>query len=78
MKLWVARNKKGALDLYYTEPQKIDGGFFIRGRHSGKIISCGSYNTEGEWMRLNPNLFPEVTYENSPQQVEVELKLITK
>jgi hypothetical protein len=27
-------------------------------------------------MRLNPNLYPEVTYENSPQQVEVELKLV--
>ena len=76
MKLWVARNKRGALDLYYTIPQKFDGGFFIRGRHSGEIISGDSYNTEGEWMRLNPNSFPEITYENSPQQVEVELKLV--
>ena len=75
MKLWIARSKKGALDLYYTKPEKFDGGFFLRSRYDGEIISWYSHNTEGEWMRLNPNLYPEVTYENSPQQVEVELKL---
>lgn len=73
MKLWIARSEKGALDLYYTKPTKFDGGFFLRSRYSGEIISWDCYNTEGEWMRLNPNLYPEVTYENSPQEVELNL-----
>lgn len=73
MKLWIARSEKGALNLFYTKPEKFDGGFFLRSRYSGEIISWDSYNTEGEWMRLNPNLYPEVTYENSPQQVELKL-----
>ena len=73
MKLWIARNEKGALNLYYTKPKKFDGGFFLISRYSGEIISWDCYNTEGEWMRLNPNLYPEVTYENSPQQVELKL-----
>ena len=63
MKLWVARSEKGALALYYTKPTKFDGGFFLRSRYSGEIISWDCYKTGGEWMRLNPNL-------------QVELKLI--
>ena len=73
MKLWIARSEKGSLYLYYTKPRKFNGGFFLISRYSGEIISWGSYNTEGEWMILNPDLFPEVTYENSPQKVEIKL-----
>lgn len=73
MKLWIARSKKGTLSLYYTKPEKFDGGFFLRSRYDGETISWYSHNTEGEWMRLNPNLYSEVTFENSPQMVEVKL-----
>ena len=73
MKFWIARTEKGTLTLFYTKPQKFDGGFLLRSRYSGEIISWGCYNAEGEWMRLNPDLYPEVTYENSPQEVEIKL-----
>ena len=73
MECWIARTEKGSLDLYYTKPQKFDGGFFLISRYSGEIISWDCYNTEGEWMRLNPDLFPEITYENSPKKIKIEI-----
>ena len=73
MELWIARSKKGLLNLFYTKPQKFDGGFFLRSRYSGEIISWDCYNTGGEWMKLNPDLYPEVTYENSPKKIKFEI-----
>lgn len=60
MKLWIARDKNGTLKLHESEPY------------------C-PYNTwhngNQEW-HLDDDFFPEVTFENSPQ--EVELKLVEK
>lgn len=67
MKLWIARDKDGALYLYNYKPCKSE--FFER------FTCCIKPN--GEWSEeyeLNRHLLPEVTFENSPQ--EVELKLI--
>ena len=64
MKLWIARDRGGALGLYRNRPIK-NGGFF------------NEYDEEGDkriW--LGRSKFPEVTFENSP--MEVELKLIEK
>lgn len=58
MKLWIARDKDGSLCLYYEEPYKCRG-FFL----------CDMNN--GMW--LDRTLFPEVTFENSPQEVELKL-----
>lgn len=66
MKLWIARDGDGSLYLYDYEPCK------------NKILrrfTC-SINPNGEWSEeyeLNSNLFPEVTFENSPQEVELKL-----
>ena len=60
MKYWVARDKRGECYLY-----------------EGKPIECteGVWQPSGHrWYSVSPRLFPEVTFENSPQ--EVELKLI--
>lgn len=56
-KLWIARDKDGALRLWRYKPIK-DGSRFMQGYYMGD---------------LNIELYPEVTWENSPQQVELKL-----
>lgn len=60
MKLWIARNKSGALVLWFNKPVKQGEGY---------------YSNDGFFV-LDSAQFPEVTFENSPQ--EVELKLINE
>ena len=66
MKMWIARAESGDLKLYQTEPQQevsiLTGGIYWNDR-------LASY-------KIDDSLFPEVTFENSP--MEVELKLIEK
>lgn len=62
MKLWIARDKNGVLALFDNVPIQKDGVFYDP-----------FYND----VRMLPREeFPEVTHENSPQ--EVELKLVEK
>ena len=72
MKLWIAREKNGSLRLYARKPIKIGGYFYIHDGYTridnGTRLSAGWY-IDG----INRNLFPEVTFENSPQQVELKL-----
>ena len=58
MKLWIARDSMGSLNLYVGRPTKGTVYFY----------------NEDDAMALNEDMFAEVTFENSPQ--EVELKLI--
>lgn len=60
MKLWIARDKDGELYLYPSKPIKGDYRFV-----------CG-YVYE-DYINLNGDEFPEVTFENSPQDVELKL-----
>ena len=65
MKMWIARDEDGRLYLYPIKPYLIDNPF------------NDYWNNEDEnWMQLREDSFPEVTFENSP--MEVELKLIEK
>lgn len=60
MALWIARDLDGELKLYDNQPMIINEWFVPqRGFDS---------------LELDEQLFPEITFENSPQ--EVELKLI--
>lgn len=63
MKLWIGRNKDGTLALFKTKPTY----FYEEG--------CGHYWASPA-LYLPRNEYPEVTFENSP--MEVELKLIEK
>jgi hypothetical protein len=64
MKLWIAREKCGALFIYNTKPYKS---------HESHIFKVD----DGIFMGvLNSEEFLNVTFENSP--MEVELKLIEK
>lgn len=66
MKLWAARDKDGGLYLYDYEPCKNK----ISGRFTCSIKSNGEWSEEYE---LNSQLLPQVTFENSPQVVELKL-----
>ena len=63
MKMWIARDKKDkALALYRSKPIK-NGSFF------------NEYDEEGDkriW--IDRKYFPEVTFENSPMEVELVIK----
>ena len=58
MKMWIARDKSGSLSLYEREPQLV----------VEQIWTGGS----SIWMM--PSEFPEVTFENSPMEVELVIK----
>ena len=60
MEFWIARNKNGALALYTEEPILYYNEYYE-----------GPYKSQS--IDLDENLFPEVTFENSPQQVELKL-----
>ena len=59
MKFWVARDRTG-LWLYTTKP------IFYHNRNE--------FDAEnGDTFYIDEDMFPEVTFENSPQQVEIKL-----
>lgn len=60
MKLWVARDKNNDLYLYNRLPS-LD--------YYGTSFDADS----DEHLMLDEGSFPEVTFENSPQQVELKL-----
>lgn len=61
MKLWIARDGDGALFLFSVKPTKENDYWY---EHSGY----------GYCFAEIPNdVFPEVTFENSPQEVELKL-----
>lgn len=66
MKMWIARDKNGELYLHTITPFKMKDWL-------GMDYWC---NKKACCLRLSDKNFPEVTFENSPQ--EVELKLIEK
>ena len=59
MKLWIARDKSGFLNLYDKKPI-FDGEYWV---------------SNGSWSSIDLEYFPEVTFENSPQKVELKLIL---
>lgn len=64
MKFWIARDEDDELYLFDERPELF--------------TSCiwGIYTDSGCSFKIDNNLFPEVTFENSPQ--EVEFKFIKK
>ena len=64
MKLWIARDFDGDLNLYVKKPllHYIDQIYYT-------IVS----DMGDDYLNIDKDLFPEVTFENSPQQVEINL-----
>lgn len=63
MRLWIARDFDGVLNLYVTKPSldSNDNMYYADG------------DMEDDYLNIDKELFPEVTFENSPQQVEIKL-----
>ena len=59
MKLWIARTKGGKLGFYQFKP-------LYNNTYDLWICKLGGLN-------VDKNIFPEVTFENSPQEVELKL-----
>lgn len=66
MKMWIARAESGDLKLYQTEPKQ----------EVSMLTGSIYWNDRLDSYKIDNRLFPEVTFENSPK--EVELKLIEK
>ena len=57
--MWIARDRTGILRIYDNEP-KVD-------KRKQEIISIGGYYD------ININLFPQITFDNSPKKIKIEL-----
>lgn len=57
MRLWIARDKDGTLALHESEP----------------YCPYNTWHNGNQEFYLINDLFPEVTFENSPKQVELKL-----
>ena len=62
MKMWIARNSDNTLELFKIKPKS----FYEEG--------IGKYWAGGNGLFLNSDSFPEVTFENSPMEVELSIK----
>lgn len=67
MKLWIARDCDNTLWIFEKYPIKKENLFYPTSNINGNFTYYRSMPTD---------MFPEVTFENSPQ--EVELKLVEK
>ena len=76
MKMYIARTEDNELCIFSEKPFLLEIPELKRKIwvYEKDIEGYMKYRHVGE--QLNPNDFPEVTFENSPQ--EVELKLIEK
>ena len=63
MKLWIAREKDGSLWLFNVKPE-------FNGR---EWIPYTDDLFPHDYCSIYENIFPEVTFENSPQAVELKL-----
>ena len=63
MKLWIARDSDNSLWLYQNKPELRENGISVK-----KYWFC----IGGCW-QLDEDFLPSVTFENSPQQVEIKL-----
>ena len=62
MELWIARDLDNTLNLYTVEP-------YLDSNDNAYAIN----EKKGDYLRLLSNLFIDVTFENSPQKVKIEL-----
>ena len=68
MKMWIARDGDGMLNLFNKKPIKVLP-FYDRSRYAW-TVPRGYSNS----IILDKKLYPEVTFENSPMEVELVLK----
>ena len=59
--MWIARDRNGILQISDMRMMKGENEFF--------------QSSQSQVMYLNEDLFPEVTFENSPVEVELKIEL---
>lgn len=62
MKIWIARDKGGDIKLFQKKPFIIDKSFYSSG-----------FEMKFEQNNYNRTFLKHITFENSPQQVELKL-----
>lgn len=67
MKMWIARTPLGTLSLHCFYPEYITE----EEEGDGSMDNCW---INGHVLYLDERLFPEVTFENSPMEVELVIK----
>lgn len=63
MKLWIARDADKTLCLYKTKPWK----------RVNEDYHKNEFDCDDDFLTIDDKFFPEVTFENSPQEVELKL-----
>ena len=58
MKLWIARDCDGTLCIYQSKPF---------------LDPYNDWDSDDDYLLIDEERFPEVTFENSPQEVELKL-----
>lgn len=71
LELWIARDKDDSLNLFKSKPVRDNYGYF---RSSIVVNQCNTDMSDRLLTIWDSDLFPEVTWENSPQLVELKLK----
>jgi hypothetical protein len=72
--MWIARAKDNTLSVFREKPflpelPELKRSMWVYEESCGK---CASWRNIGE--RIDSNSFPEVTFENSPKEVELVIK----
>lgn len=65
MKLWIARQRDNSLYLFTHKPTLFCGRWCMNGANQYYAKLWGN--------KVKNELFPEVTFENSPHRVEIKL-----
>lgn len=66
MKFWIARDGDGNLCLFDDEP-------VLRGNDNIDYLYFDSLDSTKGYIKLPRDYFPDLTFDNSPQQVEIKL-----
>lgn len=62
---WVARDENGRLCLYQNEPEREASDFSPRGYWTDRT---------NQYIDFPPNLFPDITWDSDPIEVEITIK----
>ena len=66
--IWIARDKDGDLYLYSEKPKADDNGVFYGEADQNRIF----ITTSAPWVEIDSDLYPEVTFENSPKELIIK------
>ena len=66
MKFWIARRKNGNLYLFFSKPSLSENNKWF-------IITTEKYCYIDSGIKIDASEYKEVTFENSPQEVELKL-----